>query len=229
MKKTKSFLLATLVSTLAYTGVAAAGPGDTCLQEPQGPEYVLLGQGATYRVEGGSVTDYGKNVNFWNSDGDTGSSKLNLSGTKVKATQKLTFTTRGIGYAYAAPPWLGGNYYCNQIWAHNAPTIAKVSFSSSTRTAVVSYAVDSQFSKAAKTSTPVSVTYSWRSDFYGTTGTMGTQTTNALSGQMSYQFTVPATRDLYHIYAEVSDGKYTQKIKVGGYMQSSGPGGGIIN
>jgi hypothetical protein len=225
----KSVVLTVLTfcfTLIGFSHSVLAGPGDNCASEPSGAEFVLRGQPTTYQVNWALVLKWlGQPVPFWNSDGHSGVSDLKLGGGGLKAEENMTFTTRGLRTAYAAPPWISGAFMCNEVWVSDAPSISKVSFSKTTRTIVVDYAVD-EYSKAGKTSTPVTISFKWRSDFYGRTGSLGSQTTSSLTGRVTKKFAVPATRDLYHISATVSDGKRSRTIPVGSYLQRSGPGGG---
>ena len=81
-------------------------------------------------------------------------------------------------------------------------------FRSVNRSATVNYNID-EFSKVGRSGGPIVINFTWTSDFWGTSGSAGTVTVSALSGDVSHTFSLGSGADVYTISAIVSDGTYT--------------------
>lgn len=221
----KKLLALLLLAGLSTSNVAFS---QTCnATNPRGPTYVKVNVPTRFYVLVTAVTPPNNDAEFFNDYSSYADSGWSWDSGQWQADGPITWNIRGQQNAYTN---FAGTSACRKVWVQNAPNISMVSFSTVNMSATVNYSVDSSYSKAARTSTPVVLKYRWVSDFYGTSGTYNTYNLTNMSGQHSMNFTLPSLcRDVYKIYAKIDDGTFTKNIHLGDYYHSNGSNCGIID
>ncbi|MFS1526374.1 hypothetical protein ACL7TT_20190 [Microbulbifer sp. 2304DJ12-6] len=200
----------------------------------KGDRYVLVGSTETYRHEGKILSGAGGSLNgrtayFFTLDGDAGSDKYSYQDFKQVAKRNIYFPNRGsnyvqINYSFKDSLISGNIIYetiCKNINVQSPPTLTRKYVGSSS--ASVDYTVD-EFSTAALTGIPVTITFRYYGDLYGRDGTAATFSSNSLTGTASVNLSIPGG-DIYQIDAVISDGLYRKSVYLGSINKSGGGGG----
>ncbi|WP_444890085.1 hypothetical protein [Microbulbifer sp. DLAB2-AA] len=216
--KITSAVLGLTISSAVFSATCSTSGYDPS-SYPKGSEYPAVGVPTTFYHDTRHVDYSGKKATFSTSTGFMGWDEYNYQDFKWRAKESITFTTRGPHWVTVKDP-LSAKTICNDVSVQNKPKMSLLSFSSSDRTAKISYTVD-EYSKFAKENKSMAIVFRWRSDFYGTTGSAGGVTINGLSGTVTGNISVPGGDDLYEIDAVLSDGTYTAAVNLG-YIRTQG-------
>lgn len=209
---------------MVAVGSAEAGTceenGSIASEIPTGKEYPAVDESFTYSHYG-DWNYQGEEATFMSSTGHFGVASYSYGNFKWKAKDTIAFSAKGPQWVIAIDP-VSGFYYCNNVSVQSRPTISKQSFSNTSRTASVNFTVD-RYSKAYVQNQSVVITFQYRSDFYGNTGTAATVNKTGLSGTASATLMLPDGDNLYEISARVFDGTYSQEIPMGWIRVTGAP------